>query len=518
MALLEIDCCLICTCFLPLGQRRDGKPCLSIFSRLFSNKVVNFDGGQEIKNEDSDFKYDKKSLQNIFRSSELDEPEQVLRRRKGVCAGYSSLFQAMCRHAGVICVIVNGYGKGAEYQVGQKMPFFNDHTWNMVYLEGRWHHLDSTWGAGNVDEGTCKFTFEYNEFYFLTHPALFIEDHYPHMKKDQLLQPRVSKKQFEQFVVRTEDFFNLGLLSVQPESGIIKSENGKVSITVEGQQNLEFTFNVNGAQDGVLKLLKCGMNLDVYLQKSGEHKLSIFAKRPGSTDSFSWVLSYKILCKAVETSMKIPKCLSNPAGPSWVTEDAGLVDPSHPEPVIQTEDGCFSISFKTTRGLNFFYSLISDENQIPSNMERRHVLLIQTKGKVEMKVRLPRSGTYVLNIFINPEGSESSSYTYLCNYLIICTNHSVKWPAFPETWGKSFNLVHPLEGILPKNSNVSFKIQIPNVTKVCIDGEKYIPLTLSDSGYWEGTCSTQGREELHVMTQSKEPDSWLYLLKYEISE
>ncbi|XP_075197670.1 kyphoscoliosis peptidase-like [Anomaloglossus baeobatrachus] len=328
--------------------------------------------------------------------------------------------------------------------------------------------------------------------------------------------PRVSQEQFEQFVFRKADFYNFGILSIQPEKGIIKSVNGKVSITIESQQNLEFSFDVNGAEHGVMKLLYCGMKLDIYIQKSGKYELRIYARRPGSTDDLFSVLSYKIVCKAVKSTMKIPKCLSNPVGPSWVTEDAGLVDPSHPEPIIHTKDGDFSISFKTTRGLKLFCSLHSDEVLMTTNMNQRHVLLIQTKDNVEVKVRLPHSGTYVLKIFIGSEGS--SSFDYLCNYLIICTNPSVKWPVFPETWGESVNLVHPLEGVLPKNSSVSFKIKIPNVTKVCIDGKKYIPLTLSDSGYWEGTCSTQGRKELYVMTQSKELDNWLYLLKYEISE
>ncbi|XP_075719721.1 kyphoscoliosis peptidase-like [Rhinoderma darwinii] len=447
------------------------------------------------------------------------DPKEILRSGKGVCAGYSSLFQDMCSRAGITCMTVNGYAKGAGYQVGQNIPDDSNHAWNMVYLEGSWHPLDSTWGAGHIDES--KFTFEYNEFFFLTHPALFIENHYPDKTEHQLLQPRVSRKQFQQLVFRKGDFYNLGLLSVQPETGTINSETGKVSITIESRQNLKFTFDVNGAEHGVIQLLKCGMKLDVYLQKTGQQVLRVYAMLPGRTSQFVWVLDYKILCHALKITMKIPKCLHNPVGPSWVTEEAGLLEPSHTEPVIHTVDGYCTFSFKIIRGLNFLCSLHSDEIQMTSDMEKQHVFLTQTEDKAEIKVRHPCSGTYVLKIFAKPEDSKSSSYSYLCNYLIICTNPSVKWPEYPLTysaWGKNFHLVHPLEGVLPKGTNVSFKLQIPDVSEVCIDGKEFIPLIYSDSGYWEVTCSTVNRKELSIMIPSNKPNSWQYILRYAISK
>lgn len=63
------------------------------------------------------------------------------------------------RIAGVQCVTVPGYSKGFGYQTGQSFSGEFDHAWNAVYLEGRWHLLDSTWGSGLVDTATSKFTF-----------------------------------------------------------------------------------------------------------------------------------------------------------------------------------------------------------------------------------------------------------------------------------------------------------------------------------------------------------------------
>lgn len=74
----------------------------------------------------------------------------------------SSPFSYPCpnsRIAGVQCVTVPGYSKGFGYQTGQSFSGEFDHAWNAVYLEGRWHLLDSTWGSGLVDTTTSKFTF-----------------------------------------------------------------------------------------------------------------------------------------------------------------------------------------------------------------------------------------------------------------------------------------------------------------------------------------------------------------------
>ena len=57
------------------------------------------------------------------------------------------------------CVTVPGYSKGFGYQLRQSFSGEFDHAWNAVFLEGRWHLVDSTWGSGLVDSSTSKFTF-----------------------------------------------------------------------------------------------------------------------------------------------------------------------------------------------------------------------------------------------------------------------------------------------------------------------------------------------------------------------
>lgn len=54
---------------------------------------------------------------------------------------------------------LSGYSKGYGYKIGQTFQGNSDHAWNAVYLDGRWHLLDSTWGSGTVDDTSTKFTY-----------------------------------------------------------------------------------------------------------------------------------------------------------------------------------------------------------------------------------------------------------------------------------------------------------------------------------------------------------------------
>ncbi|XP_063298324.1 kyphoscoliosis peptidase-like isoform X3 [Pelobates fuscus] len=445
------------------------------------------------------------------------DPKDVFKTRKGVCAGYSSLFEHMCSIAGVQCKTVSGYGKGMSYQVGQNITEDSSHAWNMVYLEGGWHLLDSTWGTGTCNNNI--FSFKYNEFYFLTHPALFIEDHLPENSDCQLLEPRISQKHFEQIVYRTPYFYNLGLLFSEPDTVIIETVKGMASIVIESSSRVLYLFDLNETEKtGFVRLMECKATFFIYPEKTGKHKLNIYAKSHDSEGDYHCVLSYVVDCKSIDTSMKIPKCLRIPAGPSWLSEKAGLFQPSHPDPIIYTKNGSFTISFTVKQDLSLFCTLNSDDLQMTSEMQHRHIFQTQKEESVEFKVRLPQSGTFVLSVNIKDKNSEV--YTSRCNYLVICSNPGVRWPEFPLTysdWAKHYDLVEPLDGILPKNSNVFFKLQIPDVAGVTVDRKDSFPLTLNNQGYWEGTARTDDCKELYVTVNYKEqPKKRMYVLQYQV--
>lgn len=137
-------------------------------------------------------------------------PAEVLSRRRAVCFGYAGLFEALCAAAGLRCVVVEGFGKGRSYTVGDPTSGPPNHAWNAVWAEGRWNLVDCTWGAGRTEEGG-RFVRRFDPFYFFTPPERFAGDHFPKDPRWQLLDPPISRETFEALPHVQSTFYALGL-------------------------------------------------------------------------------------------------------------------------------------------------------------------------------------------------------------------------------------------------------------------------------------------------------------------
>ncbi|XP_075422986.1 kyphoscoliosis peptidase-like [Ascaphus truei] len=351
-------------------------------------------------------KYDIIGLKVWFLRSE--NPSYILRMRKGVCAGYASLFRIMCSIAGIKCLYIVGNSKEEN---SRNLFLTSNHAWNVVSLYSTWHLVDCTFGAGVVGD---KFEFKYNEFYFLTHPALFIESHFPDNKRWQLLQTPLPSKVYKANIIRNSSFYTLGLMNSTPESTVIKTVNGKATVTIRSRCSMVYRFSLNGKEDDCLMtLMEFGMTLEVFPKTPGKHTLEISAK-PYSfqENSYDYVLKHFIHCDSVDPERKLPKNLGYPMGPGWLSEQAGLHHPSQPDPIIHTPEGLCVVSFRMDIGVEVYATLRSDssEDNLSSQVRQRHV-----NNMVEFSVSLPQAGAYVLEIWAKPLGILT---TCVCTYVV----------------------------------------------------------------------------------------------------
>ncbi|KAK6478433.1 kyphoscoliosis peptidase-like [Huso huso] len=446
--------------------------------------------------------------------------EDVLRTGKAMCPGYTGLFKEMCYFAGIGCVEVPGYSKGFSYVPGKPFSRDPDHSWNAVSLEGSWHLLDSTWGAGNVNSNCSQFTFQYHEFYFLTHPALFIGNHFPVEEKWQLLDSRVSLSQFENALLKKSYFYSIGLLSIKPNVSLIKTVNGKVTITVKSQSPALFTHTLNKKKEcGIITLTSDGMSLDIYPKSTGIHQLKIYTNPFDATETYDCVCEYQLQCESVHKEMKLPSAMMNPVGPSWLTEMKGLLQPSQCSPIVYTQDGRCAFRFLLEKDLSFVLKL-SLENVNVSDDLSRHVFIYREGNWVEFKIQIPRAGMYLFTIFAKEKTALEKPPFFVCNYLISCSNPSMQWPVFPlvyASWQQEYELVEPLSGVLPAQRTLQFKVKIPGVEKVLVGSRDTQELSVSSDGYWTGSCSTAGCKDLTVMVLHKPTDSsYSLVLQYQV--
>ncbi|MFK7906874.1 MAG: transglutaminase domain-containing protein [Chitinophagales bacterium] len=120
--------------------------------------------------------------------------EDILKRKRAVCFGYSKFFKALCDEVGLDSQVISGYSKGSLTSTPKlEEP---DHAWNAVKLEGKWYLLDATWGAGVVYRKS-DFVHEFSDEYFLTSPEKLIVNHLPADPMWQLLPCAISTKDFK---------------------------------------------------------------------------------------------------------------------------------------------------------------------------------------------------------------------------------------------------------------------------------------------------------------------------------
>lgn len=67
----------------------------------------------------------------------------VLRNRRGVCEGYTSLITALLRAVGIPARYISG-----DVVYNTKVGYEN-HAWTGAYIGGRWIYMDTTWDSGN---------------------------------------------------------------------------------------------------------------------------------------------------------------------------------------------------------------------------------------------------------------------------------------------------------------------------------------------------------------------------------
>lgn len=150
--------------------------------------------------------------------------EKVLRKKKGVCSGYSTLFKRMCDIAKITCLNIDGYVKTKSSHVGNTGIL--DHAWNAVIIGGQTYFIDPTWASGYCESDKNKklinFIKKKNDFYWITPTEKFTIDHFPKNPEKVL-----------NFDIRKDDYKNQPYIEniiipyielESPKEGIIKAK------------------------------------------------------------------------------------------------------------------------------------------------------------------------------------------------------------------------------------------------------------------------------------------------------
>ena len=133
--------------------------------------------------------YDIENMYSVdFNNSDSAKINRPLQTRKGVCANYSALFDALCVKVNIRSYIIDGYTK----QNG--IVDNSSHAWCAAFVEGSWFLFDPTWGSGYVSNG--KYYKKLNNSYFLAKPSDFVRSHMPYDYLWQIMDYPVTNQEF----------------------------------------------------------------------------------------------------------------------------------------------------------------------------------------------------------------------------------------------------------------------------------------------------------------------------------
>ncbi len=118
--------------------------------------------------------------------------KSVIKKKKGVCQGYSILFDAIAKELGLPSAIITGYVKDNDGKILNKIG----HSWNAIKTDGRWILVDATWGAGYLNE-RGKFIKANKDNWYDVDPSEMIKRHMPYDPLWQLLEDPVSYAEFK---------------------------------------------------------------------------------------------------------------------------------------------------------------------------------------------------------------------------------------------------------------------------------------------------------------------------------
>lgn len=108
----------------------------------------------------------------------------ALFENRAICSGFANSYAALCRAAGLPCLVVSGISVGDS---DEPYPFWNseliesdspNHAWNEVYVDGRWIIVDTTWDCGNIwRDGKSVAERELSHIYFDANIEFFSMNH-----------------------------------------------------------------------------------------------------------------------------------------------------------------------------------------------------------------------------------------------------------------------------------------------------------------------------------------------------
>lgn len=447
------------------------------------------------------------------------DAESVLRLRTAVCQGYSELFLALCQAAHIPCVLVTGFSKGLEHQVGTSYTADTEinHAWNLVHIQGEWRPLDSTWGAGHLEKGG-QFKREFGDHWFLTDPEDFLPTHFPYMDNDlvssqnyQLVSRPMDLQTFSDLVKPQSPAVKIGLQTLTHKRTVIDVKND-VTVKVKvrpGRPPLESVTayltepsSRMSKQDrsGVVTSLGDDGTCSVYVRPhhAGTYHLTIMGRTSEQPDDAVYeMVTYVINCTRPKPSTRPPFPDKSSGYWGWLqpmATECGVKKTKNPPFKFCVKKGSLILHVLLSKGTVIQQDLFHADN-MHTNL-KQYTLTEYTHDRAIVSVRLPRTGYYMLRIYASRD--KGKQLPQVADLLLRCHRQTADCQPFPEayTFTREHNtrLLQPLNTVKPGEKTL-VRVYAPTLGKVRVDNT---PMKLKHHVWQAEVSPSQSAREVAI--------------------
>ena len=393
--------------------------------------------------------------------------------------------------------MITGYAKGfgTSPDTDFSAEFETDHSWNTVFLKPNWYLIDSTWGAGHIDENG-RFQKIFTEYYFLTNPSEFVTSHFPYIDNDfdkskdwQLLKEPITVEEFESNVKLEPMAYALKARPVSHLTGkLVSTSDIDILLKVSGKIKAEFTTTLYINEDGKYNemkqcvysyVIKGRLNVHVNPPIPGQYRLMIYGRvaTRDTVDKFEKLIDYSINYNPNEyyehQSVLYP-LQQVQYGASWYYRDFGFRSDAKRKPVYCSNTGHILLSYRIKRGVEAVTDLyFSDSSDELSNYTMAYT---HKNGMLHIEARMPSTGFYKLSVRAKRLGTETTTVWNVIESLIECTATNENLCPFPKYYSKALlencMILEPLKRDLPANTIQRFRVFAPGQEIVMVDNTK----------------------------------------------
>ncbi|MFD1606003.1 transglutaminase domain-containing protein [Flavobacterium artemisiae] len=169
--------------------------------------------------------------------------QKTFNSKKGVCEGFTALYQHLASLVGLKSEVVKGDSKTRLADIGRK-TISSNHAWNTVLIGRKWILVDATWGQGYYDGSKGRMVVDFAPIYFDTDPDFFFAKHYP--DSGTFDGEKINKNDFLNGPLIYNSTIAEGYKIKSPDTGILEVKNGdKVTVEIKNLTKSDQIFYLN---------------------------------------------------------------------------------------------------------------------------------------------------------------------------------------------------------------------------------------------------------------------------------